>query len=58
MYYGGNKQVRSPELSSNSASSIGEISVNSVKQQAVKNNSHYGALKHLAINNNNSTGNK
>ena len=39
------------ESSNSGGSSLNDISINDVKQQAVKNNSHYGALKHLAMNN-------
>ena len=37
--------------STNSVSSLGSVSVNSIKQQAVKSHSQYGALKNLANNN-------
>lgn len=36
------------DSSNSGGSSLGDVSVNSIKQQAVKNNSHYGALKNLA----------
>lgn len=40
--------TRRSDSSNSGGSSLGEVSVNSVKQQAIKNHSHYGALKHLA----------